>query len=102
MRGHIRDESDGRRAAQDAGRDAAAERRVGWRDVASLVIAQGHAAILPARISHQMVAVVVAAAACRLAMVSGLALAPPVSFGFGCDDDSPVRLDFARAAALAF
>ena len=32
MRGHIRDEFDGRRAAQDAGRDAAAKRRVGWRD----------------------------------------------------------------------
>ena len=30
MRGHLRDEADRRRAAQDARRDAAAERRVGW------------------------------------------------------------------------
>ena len=29
MRGHFLDEADGRRAAQDARRDAAAERRVG-------------------------------------------------------------------------
>ena len=33
MRGHIRDEPDGRRAAQDARRDAAAERRMGWLDL---------------------------------------------------------------------
>ena len=101
MRGHLRDESDGRRAAQDAGRDAAAERRVSWRDVASLVIAQGHAAILPARISHQMVAVVVAAAACRLAMVSASRSRRQSASASGVMMIA-VQLHFARAAALPF
>ena len=42
VRGHVRDEFDGRRAAQDAGRDAAAERRMGGRDAHDLLQARNH------------------------------------------------------------
>ena len=54
MRGHIRDEFDGRRAAQDAGRDAAAERRVGWRDADSwrALQARNHESAASARPCH--------------------------------------------------